>query len=117
MRRSLLIFAAAAAPAAAFIMPAAPVSVHAAAQRNAAPLMMAERPASRREALGTAAAFAAGLLLPLRAPANAADAPSGPFFLPPLPYDYKALEPAIDEATMKFHHDKHFNACMCKQAP
>ena len=113
MRRSLLIFAAAAAPAAAF-MPAAPVSVHAAVQRSAAPLMMAERPASRREALGTAAAFAAGLLLPLRAPANAADAPSGPFFLPPLPYDYKALEPAIDEATMKFHHDKHFNACMCK---
>lgn len=57
-----------------------------------------------------AAAFAAGLLLPLRAPANAADAPSGPFKLPALPYDYKALEPAIDEATMKFHHDKHFNA-------
>jgi len=72
--------------------------------------MMAERPSSRREALGTAAAFAAGLLLPLRAPANAADAPSGPFKLPALPYDYKALEPAIDEATMKFHHDKHFNA-------
>lgn len=27
--------------------------------------------------------------------------------LPPLPYDYKALEPHIDEATMKLHHDKH----------
>ncbi len=26
---------------------------------------------------------------------------------PPLPYDYAALEPHIDEATMKLHHDKH----------
>src|SRR5258708_30130101 len=30
--------------------------------------------------------------------------------LPPLPYDYAALEPHIDEATMKFHHDKHHQA-------
>lgn len=29
------------------------------------------------------------------------------FELPPLPYDYAALEPSIDEATMKLHHDKH----------
>jgi Fe-Mn family superoxide dismutase len=27
--------------------------------------------------------------------------------LPPLPYDYAALEPHIDEATMRLHHDKH----------
>jgi len=27
--------------------------------------------------------------------------------LPPLPYDYNALEPHIDEATMRVHHDKH----------
>ena len=27
--------------------------------------------------------------------------------LPPLPYDYAALEPHIDEQTMQFHHDKH----------
>jgi Fe-Mn family superoxide dismutase len=27
--------------------------------------------------------------------------------VPPLPYDYTALEPHIDEATMHFHHDKH----------
>ena len=27
--------------------------------------------------------------------------------VPPLPYDYAALEPFIDEATMKLHHDKH----------
>lgn len=27
--------------------------------------------------------------------------------LPPLPYPYNSLEPHIDEATMKLHHDKH----------
>ena len=31
------------------------------------------------------------------------------FELPPLPYDYAALEPHIDEATMHFHHDNHHN--------
>jgi superoxide dismutase, Fe-Mn family len=30
--------------------------------------------------------------------------------LPPLPYDYTALEPYIDEQTMHLHHDKHHNA-------
>jgi len=30
--------------------------------------------------------------------------------LPPLPYDYAALEPHIDEMTMRIHHDKHHNA-------
>ena len=30
-----------------------------------------------------------------------------PFEVPALPYDYAALEPTIDEATMKLHHDKH----------
>lgn len=34
----------------------------------------------------------------------------GKFVLPPLPYDYAALEPAIDEATMKLHHDIHHAA-------
>ena len=29
------------------------------------------------------------------------------FTLPPLPYDYNALEPHIDEQTMHIHHDKH----------
>jgi Fe-Mn family superoxide dismutase len=33
-----------------------------------------------------------------------------PFTLPPLPYDYSALEPFIDTATMKLHHDKHHAA-------
>src|SRR5262249_12881268 len=30
--------------------------------------------------------------------------------LPPLPYDYDALEPTIDEQTMRIHHDKHHQA-------
>ncbi len=29
------------------------------------------------------------------------------FELPPLPYDYDALEPHIDKETMQIHHDKH----------
>ena len=29
------------------------------------------------------------------------------FSLPPLPYAYNALEPHIDEQTMRIHHDKH----------
>ncbi|HEX8446176.1 MAG TPA: superoxide dismutase [Sphingomonas sp.] len=32
------------------------------------------------------------------------------FELPPLPYDYAALEPTIDAETMKLHHDKHHQA-------
>ena len=32
------------------------------------------------------------------------------FTLPPLPYDYSALEPYIDTQTMQIHHDKHHNA-------
>jgi superoxide dismutase, Fe-Mn family len=30
--------------------------------------------------------------------------------VPPLPYDYAALEPHIDEQTMRIHHDKHHQA-------
>jgi Fe-Mn family superoxide dismutase len=32
------------------------------------------------------------------------------FEVPPLPYDYNALEPHIDEETMHLHHDKHHQA-------
>ena len=30
--------------------------------------------------------------------------------VPPLPYDYNALEPHVDEQTMRIHHDKHHAA-------
>ena len=33
-----------------------------------------------------------------------------PYEVPPLPYDYDALEPHIDEQTMRLHHDKHHQA-------
>jgi Fe-Mn family superoxide dismutase len=36
------------------------------------------------------------------------------FEVPDLPYDYNALEPHIDEATMKLHHDKHHQAYVDK---
>ncbi len=32
------------------------------------------------------------------------------FEVPPLPYDYAALEPTIDSQTMHLHHDKHHQA-------
>ncbi len=34
--------------------------------------------------------------------------------LPPLPYDYSALEPHIDEQTMRIHHDKHHAGYVAK---
>ena len=34
--------------------------------------------------------------------------------LPALPYDYNALEPHIDEQTMRIHHDKHHAAYVAK---
>ena len=34
--------------------------------------------------------------------------------LPPLPYDYNALESHIDEQTMRIHHDKHHAAYVTK---
>jgi superoxide dismutase, Fe-Mn family len=33
-----------------------------------------------------------------------------PYEVPPLPYEYNALEPTIDEQTMRLHHDKHHQA-------
>jgi Fe-Mn family superoxide dismutase len=33
-----------------------------------------------------------------------------PYELPPLPYDHDALEPTIDEQTMRIHHGKHHQA-------
>jgi superoxide dismutase, Fe-Mn family len=34
--------------------------------------------------------------------------------VPDLPYDYAALEPHVDEATMRVHHDKHHQAYVDK---
>jgi Fe-Mn family superoxide dismutase len=37
-----------------------------------------------------------------------------PYEVPALPYDYSALEPHIDEQTMRIHHDKHHQAYVDK---
>jgi superoxide dismutase, Fe-Mn family len=37
-----------------------------------------------------------------------------PYEVPSLPYDYAALEPHIDEQTMRIHHDKHHQAYVDK---
>ena len=86
-------------------------------------------PIPRRNALttigfGAAALTAAGPLFAAPPPGKTASASGsaaepkeseigfkdGKFVLPPLPYDYAALEPAIDEQTMKLHHDIHHAA-------
>ena len=36
------------------------------------------------------------------------------FEVPPLPYDYDALAPTVDEQTMHLHHDKHHQAYVDK---
>jgi superoxide dismutase, Fe-Mn family len=72
---------------------------------------------TRRTALKTiattAAAFAAGDIF-AQAPAAAPAAPAGPFKLPPLGYEFDALEPVIDAKTMEIHHDKHHKAYVDK---
>lgn len=59
--------------------------------------------------LAGATAFAGSASLIGRGAAFA-QAPAGPFKLPPLGYAYEALEPHIDTATMNFHHKNHHNA-------
>lgn len=72
-------------------------------------------PMNRRQALGSLGALAtAGGWLTLEAQdaqaqqqtKNPGDVPN-PYKLPPLPYEYDALEPVIDAETMKLHHDIH----------
>jgi Fe-Mn family superoxide dismutase len=73
---------------------------------------------TRRQAIKTLAAAALattalgrlpviGEVTMAQAPAANPPEPTGPFKLPPLPYAYDALEPAIDAETMHLHHDKH----------
>lgn len=61
----------------------------------------------RRSLLLGGAALAGAALL--RRPAYA-QAPAGPFTLPPLPYAPNANEAAIDVMTMEIHHDRHHAA-------
>lgn len=60
----------------------------------------------KRTLLFTTGALVAGQWVP----AHAVVEQPYPFALPPLPYPYNALEPHIDETTMKIHHTKHHQA-------
>lgn len=73
----------------------------------------------RRSALGAMALLGPGAVLAAAARGGAQPEPgddmlalgwdesAGEYVLPPLPYAYDALEPHIDEQTMRIHHDKH----------
>ena len=37
-----------------------------------------------------------------------------PFVAQPLPYEYDALLPVLDEETLHFHHDKHYQTYVDK---
>jgi len=77
---------------------------------------------TRRHALKNLALVTGSLaLVPRLVHAQASIAPpatpapaEGVFKLPPLGYDYDALEPYIDAETMKIHHDKHHAAYVSK---
>ena len=75
---------------------------------------------SRRAVLKTLALTTGAAALGRHAlAAEAAPAPEaeGVFKLPPLGYDYDALEPYIDAETMKLHHDKHHAAYVSQAEP
>jgi Fe-Mn family superoxide dismutase len=77
---------------------------------------MHSQPINRRTAITSIGAAAAGAAVLAARPANAAmlaneqigfDPATNRYTLPSLKYAYDALEPAIDEQTMRLHHDKH----------
>lgn len=73
--------------------------------------MMTRRQAIKAGALAsTALAVLPGAIAQTNSVAANAIAVTGPFTVPPLPYDYDALEPYIDARTMEIHHDKHHTA-------
>ena len=77
--------------------------------------MISRRQALKNLALTTGAVALAAPSLQAQTPAApAAPAAEGVFKLPPLGYDYDALEPLIDAETMKIHHDKHHAAYVSK---
>jgi Fe-Mn family superoxide dismutase len=70
---------------------------------------------TRRVALKSLALTSGALALANTASAQGpTPAPAEVHKLPPLGYDYDALEPFIDAETMKLHHDKHHAAYVAK---
>src|ERR1700733_13033581 len=75
------------------------------------PHMTNRRDALKNLAFTTGALAISGRFAFAQAPAGQEE---GAFKLPPLGYDYDALEPFIDAQTMKLHHDKHHAAYVSK---
>ena len=73
--------------------------------------MINRRDALKNLAFTTGALAISGRFAFAQAPAVQEE---GAFKLPPLGYDYDALEPFIDAETMKLHHDKHHAAYVIK---
>lgn len=78
-------------------------------------------PMTRRDALKHTALLGAAAAVAPRMLANPPGSPAHHVSLPALPYDFNALEPAIDAQTMRIHHGKHhagyvrkFNAALEK---
>ena len=77
--------------------------------------MITRRTALKTLALTTtAAALAPHAAISQTVTTPPVSAPEAVFKLPPLGYDYDALEPFIDAETMKIHHDKHHAAYVGK---
>ncbi len=74
--------------------------------------MISRRAALKNIALTTGAFALSSNLTSAQTPA--APSTEGVFKLPPLGYDYDALEPFIDAETMKIHHDKHHAAYVAR---
>src|ERR1700761_2844803 len=72
--------------------------------------MITRRHVLKNLALATGSVALVPTLIRAQPPA----APAEVFKLPPLGYDYDALEPYIDAETMKLHHDKHHAAYVSK---
>lgn len=72
--------------------------------------MISRRSALKTLALSTGALALAPTVHAQQASSPAQPKPEGVFKLPPLSYDYDALEPFIDAETMKLHHNKHHAA-------
>ncbi|MFD2330630.1 superoxide dismutase [Cohnella sp. GCM10020058] len=76
------------------------------------PADAARAPAKKAAGKPQGSVAGANAAAPISAAASpgSAPVPIGGHKLPPLPYAYNALEPYIDETTMRIHHDKHHQA-------
>jgi Fe-Mn family superoxide dismutase len=76
--------------------------------------MITRRNVIKTLTLSSGAIALSSAALRAQTPPPTSESPEGVFKLPPLGYDYDALEPFIDAETMKLHHDKHHAAYVSK---